>query len=87
MNHQICPKTLFLISKNIILSFVLFYFSGAGIFCFTHRLRQLTHDVKSDVRSLNFISDVTHISSRKHRMTFGKGRSATSNMKDESIDK
>ena len=33
-------------------------FSGAGKFCLTHGLRRLTRDVKSDVRTLNFISDV-----------------------------
>ena len=34
-------------------------FGGAGKFCLAHGLRQLTHDFKSDVRILNFRSDVT----------------------------
>ena len=33
------------------------FFSGAGKFCLTHWLRQLTHDVKSGVRPLYFRSD------------------------------
>ena len=37
----------------------LFSFSGAGEICLVHGLRQLTYDVKSGIRSLNFISDVT----------------------------
>ena len=41
----------------------LFIFSGTGKFCLTHGLRQLTCDVKNDVR--NFISDVTYAASRK----------------------
>ena len=36
----------------------LFYFSGAEKLCLAHWLKQLTRDVKSDVRTLNFISDV-----------------------------
>ena len=36
----------------------LFYFSGAGNFCLAHGLGRLTRDVKSDVRTLNFGSDV-----------------------------
>ena len=35
-------------------------FSGAGKFCLVHGLRQLTRDFKSDVRTLNFKSDVTY---------------------------
>ena len=31
----------------------------------THGLRQLTRDVKSNVRTLNFISDVTYAAPRK----------------------
>ena len=34
-------------------------YSGAGKFCLAHELRQLTHNVKHDVRTLNFRSDVT----------------------------
>ena len=37
----------------------LFYFSGAGKFCLAYGLRQPIRDVKSDVRTLNFRSDVT----------------------------
>ena len=33
-------------------------FSDAGKFCLAHGLGQLTRDVKSDVRTLNFRSDV-----------------------------
>ena len=40
-------------------------FSGAGKFCLAHELRQLTRDVKSDVRTLNFISDVINVAPRK----------------------
>ena len=40
-------------------------FSGAGKFCLAHGLRQLTRDVKSDVRTLNFISDVIYVAPRK----------------------
>ena len=39
-------------------------FSGAEKFCLAHGLRQLTRDVKSDVRTLNFISDVTFVPPR-----------------------
>ena len=35
-------------------------FSGAGKFCLAHELGQLTRDVKSDVRILNFRRDVTY---------------------------
>ena len=34
-------------------------------FCLAHRLRQLTRDVKSDVRTLNFKSGVTYAPPRK----------------------
>ena len=34
-------------------------FSGAGIFCVAHGLGQLTRDVQSDFRTINFSSDVT----------------------------
>ena len=37
----------------------LLYFSGAGSFCLAHGLRQLTRDVKSDVRTLNYRCDAT----------------------------
>ena len=43
----------------------LFYFSGAGKFRLAHGLRQLIRDVKSDVRILNFRSDVTYSLKRK----------------------
>ena len=36
----------------------LFYFSCAGKFCLAHMLRQLTCNVKSDIRTLNSRSDV-----------------------------
>ena len=36
----------------------LFYFSDAGKFCLAHGLGQLTCDVKSEDRTLNFRSDV-----------------------------
>ena len=35
-------------------------FSGAGKSCLVHGLRQLTHDIKSDIRILNFRNDVTY---------------------------
>ena len=34
-------------------------FSGAGKLCLAHGLRELKHEVKKDVRILNFISDIT----------------------------
>ena len=40
-------------------------FSGAGKFCLAHGLRQLTRDMKHDVRNLNFRSDVTFAPPRK----------------------
>ena len=40
-------------------------FSGAGKFYLAHGLRQVTRDVKNDVRTLNFISDVTYAAPRK----------------------
>ena len=43
----------------------LFYFSGAEKICLTHRPRQLTRDIKSLVRTYNFICDVTFAPSRK----------------------
>ena len=48
----------------------LFYFSGTGKNA--HGKGQLTRDVKSDVRILNFRSDVIFAPPQKHRMTFGK---------------
>ena len=33
-------------------------FSSAGKYCLAHWLRQLTRDIKSDVRTLNFKSDI-----------------------------
>ena len=47
----------------------LFHFSGAGKFCLAYRLRQLISDVKTDVRTLNFRSDVILHHHEKHRMT------------------
>ena len=41
------------------------YLSGAGKVGLAHGLRQLTRDNKSDVRTLNFISDVTNAAPRK----------------------
>ena len=40
-------------------------FNGTGKFCLAHELRQLTRHVKSDVRKLNFKSDVTYALPRK----------------------
>ena len=51
-----------------------------------HGLRQLTRDVKSDVRAIIFRSDVTYLPQRKHRMTFGEGRDATCNVKTKRND-
>ena len=42
-------------------------FSGAGKFCLGHGVRQLTRDVRGDVRTLNFRSDVTFAPPRKTR--------------------
>ena len=39
--------------------------SGAGKFCVAHGLGQLTRDIKSDVRTLNFRIDVTFAPPRK----------------------
>ena len=55
-------------------------FSDAGKFCIAHGLRQLTHNVKSDFRTLNFlISEVTSLlhHHETHQMTFRKGCCAT----------
>ena len=43
----------------------LFSFSGAETFCLSHGLRQLTCDVNSDVRIINFRSDVTYLIPQK----------------------
>ena len=51
-----------------------------------HGLRQFTRDVKNDVRTLDLRSDVIFAPLRKHRMTFGKGRYATFNVKNERHD-
>ena len=48
---------------------ILFYFSGAGKFYLAHGLRQLTRNVKSDARTLDFRR---HDHNGKHRMTFGE---------------
>ena len=61
----------------------LFYFSGAGKFCLAHGLGQLTRDVKSDVRTLNFGSDVIFAPPQKYRMMFGKGRYVKNERNDE----
>ena len=55
-------------------------------YCLAHGLGQLTYDVKSYVKTLNFRSDVIFSPPRKHRMTFGKGRYATKNVKNERND-
>ena len=64
--------------ENVFLTYktVLFYFSGAGKICLAHGLRQLTRDVKNDVRTLNFRSNVTCDHHEKLRMTFGEDRYA-----------
>ena len=54
----------------------LFYFSDAGKYYLAHGLRQLTRDVKSDVRTLNFISDVTYAAARKTPNDVREGRFA-----------
>ena len=43
----------------------LFYFRGAGNICLANGLRQLTRNVKHDVRTLNFRSDVDFAPARK----------------------
>ena len=43
-------------------------------FYLAHGLRQLIRNVKCDVRTLNFMSDVIFAPPRKIRMTFVKGR-------------
>ena len=62
-------------------------FSGAGKFCIAHVLRQLTRDVKHVVRTLNFRSDSLSYQGEKKQMMFGKGRYATSNVKNERNDR
>ena len=42
-----------------------YFFRGAGKFCLANGLRQLTRDAKSDVRTLNFRTDVIFASPRK----------------------
>ena len=42
-----------------------YIFSGAGNFCLAHGLRPLTRYVKTDVRILNFRSDVSYALPRK----------------------
>ena len=57
-------------------------------FCLGHGLRELTRDVKNDVRTLNFISDVTYALPRK--MSNGvRGRSLRkmSKIKENANDK
>ena len=56
-------------------------FSSAGKFCLANGLRQLTWDVKSEVSSLNFRSDVTYAPSGKiikHRSTIQTEKSQPS---------
>ena len=54
--YLVCKKLIFLPMRQS-----LFYFSGAGKFCLAHGLRQLTRDFKSDIRTLNFRSDVSYL--------------------------
>ena len=54
-----------------------FCFSGAGKFCLAHGLRQLTRNVTSDDKILNFRSNSLMRCYEKHRMTFAEGRYAT----------
>ena len=49
------------------------FFSSAGKFCLAHGLRQLIRDVTSDIRILNFRSDVTYAPPQKRRMMFEEG--------------
>ena len=60
-----------------------FYFPifGASKFCLALWLRQLICDIKCDVRTLKFGSDVTYSPPQKHRMKFGEGRYAMQNFK------
>ena len=51
--------------------------SGAGKICPAHGLGQLTRDVKSDVRNLNFRSDVIFAPPRKTPNDVRKSRYAT----------
>ena len=55
---------------------------GSGEFCLAHGLRQLTCNVKSEVKTQNFRSDVTNPPPGKHRMTFGEGRYGTYTVKN-----
>ena len=52
------------------------FFGGAGKFCLAHGLGQLTRDIKSDDRTLNFRNDGIFAPSGKIS-TFRKGRNAT----------
>ena len=58
-------------------------FSGARKFCLGRALGQLTRNVKIDVSTLNLRGGVNFSPSR---MTFGKGRYATLNVKNERND-
>ena len=40
--------------------------SGAGKFCLAHGLKQLAHDVKNDIKTPNFRSDVIFDPHEKH---------------------
>ena len=51
-------------------------FSRAGKFFLAHGLRQLTCDIKSDIRILNFGSAVLVCYHEKHRMMLVDGRYA-----------
>ena len=71
--HQLCPRYNGTLAPTASIAIRLwetfFYlrdricsiFSGPGKFCLAHGLRQLTRDVKNDVRILNFKSDVTDV--------------------------
>ena len=59
-------------------------FSGAGKFCLTHRLGQITRDVKSNVRTIIFRSDVIVAPPRK---TTNEARKRSSKIKQMTNDK
>ena len=52
-------------------------FSSAGKFFLAHGLRQLTRDIKSDVRTLNSCDVIFRRHHEKPGMTVGEGRYAT----------
>ena len=63
-----------------------FYFSGAGKFCLAHGLRKLTRDIRSDVRTLNFRSDVTYLTQQKSLNDVRRSRHAMENVKNKRND-